>query len=416
MTQPFTLTDRFLKTARSALGNRREIVRFETTSGLGVRVSRTNIGFICQLPRKGRTPYRATIGKYGAITIAQARDAVRVLAGKIAVGIDPDDERRAEPQARNDEAEAAEQARFTLRVLVEHWRRDHLAAQRPDYASAAYRRILHHFPKLLDAPAHLIDRKEIRRAVEAVREEGGPGAARNAVVSLKACYKWALGQDLIAVDPLVGFALPAKAADRERVLSLAEARRVWEAADGLPYPGGPFVKMLLLTGCRRNEILGLRWEEVREGDDPALEIPPARTKTGAGHRVPLSKAAIAILAECRNNYRIVGSPYVLTNGGQVALRNAFRVKVALDRALDAGVEGWRMHDFRRTVVTFLASKGYDPVAIDLLLGHAPSKLSPTARIYQRFEHADTRRKMLEEWGEALSGSGAEVVDLKASRA
>jgi hypothetical protein len=63
-------------------------------------------------------------------------------------------------------------------------------------------------------------------------------------------------------------------------------------------------------------------------------------------------------------------------------------------------------------VTFLAGQGYDPVAIDLLLGHTPSKLSPTARIYQRFEHADTRREALEVWGKALTQPPAEVVALK----
>jgi integrase len=409
----FTITDRFLKTARSSLGNKRELVRFETTTGLGVRVSRSNIGFICQLPRKGRTPYRATLGAYGVLTIAQARDAVRVLAGKIAVGIDPDDERRAEARERKAEAEAAEQARFTLRALVEHWRRDHLSTQRPDYAKAAHRRVIQHFGRLLDIPAHLIDRKEVRRAVEVAREEAGAAGARNGLVSLKSAFSWALSHDLIDANPLTGFKAPPATASRERVLSLGEARRVWSAALGLPYPGGPVVRLLLLTGCRRSEIAGLRWEEVkRDADDPRIELPSARTKTGAGHRVPLSKAALQMIDECYNSHRIVGSPYVFTSDGAVAFRNWARIKERLDEALEDGMEGWRYHDFRRTIVSILAAKGFNPIVLDKLLGHQPRTLSAIAGVYQKHEHADERREALECWAEALTGPGAEVVAIR----
>jgi integrase len=406
------ITETFLKTARSKLGDRREAILFEAKTGLGVRVSASNISFIVQLPRRDRKPYRATLGVHGRLAVARARDAVKALAGKIALGVDPDDERRAEEAKRKVHAEAEEARKFTVRVLVDRWNRDHLSGQRRDYATGAYRRVIHHFPGLMNVPAHLIDRKEVRRAVEAARLKAGPAAARNAVVSLKSAFKWALGEDLIDSDPLNGYKLPPKTGDRERVLEIDEARRMWDAAGRLEYPGGPFVRLLMLTGCRRSEIAGLRWEEiVNDPDGPAIRIPSARTKTGAGHRVPLSNAALAVLDGCRRN-RIVGSPYVLSSGGTVALSNTFVIKNKLEEALDGGIKDWRFHDARRSLVTFLASRGYDPVAIDLLLGHTPSKLSPTARIYQRFEHADTRREMLEVWAEAVTQPKAAVVELK----
>jgi integrase len=420
----FRFTDDFLKKAMTParLKGRREVVQFEDGTGLGARVSASNISFLVQLPRKGRTPYRATIGRWGVLTVEQARDAVKVLAGKIALGIDPDDERRAEEARRKAEAEAEEAKRFTVRVLVHRWNRDHLSGQRPNYATAAYRRVTQHFKGLLDVPAHLIDRKEVKRAAERTRDEAGPAAARNALLSLKSAYRWALGEDLIDADPLNGIKLPPKTGDRERVLSLDEARRIWAATSRLDYPGRLVVKLLWLTGCRRGEIAGLRWDEVvDEVDDKetvvgkAIEIPPARTKTGAGHRVPLSQAALAVIDEAKR-HRIVGSPYLFSSDGAVAFRNYARVKTWLNEALDREIKDWRWHDTRRTIVTYLASRDYDPVVIDLLLGHAPSNLSPTARIYQRFEHADTRREMLQVWAEALTGRGAEVVDIKASRA
>jgi integrase len=417
----FRFTDDFLKKAMTPakLKGRREAVQFETSTGLGARVSASNVSFLAQLPRKGRPPYRATIGRWGVITVEQARDAVKALAGKIALGIDPDDERRAEEAKRKAEAEANEAKRFTVRVLVDRWNRDHLSGQRPNYAKGAYRRVMQHFEHLLDVPAHLIDRKEVKRAAEKTRDEAGPAAARNALLSLKTSFRWALGEDLLDSDPLNGIKLPKKTDDRERVLSLDEARRIWAASFKLDYPGRLVVQLLWLTGCRRGEIASLRWDEVvDEVDDKgnvvgkAIEIPPARTKTGAGHRAPLSNAAVAVMDEAKR-HRIVGSPYVFSSDGAVAFRNYARVKTWLDAALDEEIADWRWHDTRRSIVTYLASQGYDPVVIDLLLGHTPSKLSPTARIYQKFEHANTRREMLNCWGEALTRPAAEALGLNA---
>jgi integrase len=429
----FRFTDDFLKKAMTPakLKGRREAIQFEDGTGLGARVSASNVSFLVQLPRKGIAPYRATIGRWGVLTVEQARDAVKVLAGKIALGVDLEAEARAAEARRKAEAKADEAKRFTVRALVDRWNRGRLSGLRPAHARAAYLRVIDHFPGLLDVPAHLIDRKEVRRAVDLARVQkhkktrrgvkatGGPAASRNALSALKSAYRWALGMDLIDADPLNGFKLPPKTGDRERVLSLGEARRIWAASGRLDYPGKHFVRLLLLTACRRNEVKGFRWDEIKDETDKkgrvvgkAIDLPGGRTKTGAGHRIPLSTAALQVLEEAKR-FQIAGSPYVLTYSGHTALSNVALTKTALDAALDEEIKDWRWHDFRRTVVTYLAGQGYDPVAIDLLLGHAPSKLSPTARIYQRFEHADTRREMLQVWAEALTGSPAAVVDLRA---
>jgi integrase len=411
----FRFTDDFLKKAMTPakLKGRREVIQFEDGTGLGARVSESNVSFLVQLPRKGRAPYRATIGRWGVLTVEQARDAVKVLAGKIVLGVDLEAEARAEEARRKEEEEAEEVRRFTVRVMLDRWNRDHLSGLRPAHARAAFLRVLHHFPSLLDVPAALIDRKEVRRLAKAAetkrrvgrgkRVVGGEAAARNALSALKSAYRWALDQDLIDADPLNGLKLPPKTGDRERVLTLDEARRIWAASGRLDYPGKHFVRLLLLTACRRNEVKGFRWDEiVDEIDDKgrvvgkAIDLPGGRTKTGAGHRIPVSTAALQVLDEAKR-LQIAGSPYVLTHSGHTALSNVALTKTALDAALDEEIKDWRWHDTRRGIVTFLAGQGYDPVAIDLLLGHTPSKLSSTAKIYQKFEHRDTRREMLNCW-------------------
>jgi integrase len=413
-------TDDYIKRAMAKATG--ETIEFETSgSGLGIRCSASNVSFICQLKLPDGRRWRETIGRWGKLTVAQARDAVAVRAGKIANGVDLEEEARqieAERRQREETAkrEAAEAA-LTVRVLAERWHRQHLITnQRRDYAAAAFSRVLRHFESLLDVPAALIDRKAVRRVIKEMLDEGGPGpaAARNAVASFKAAFRWAAKRELIDNNPLANIELPGKGADRDRTLSIGEARQVFKAADRLPYPAGTFVRLLMLTGARRSEISGLLWKEIIDADDgPVLDLPGTRTKTGAGHRIPLSKAALAVIAECKR-HRILGSVHVFTSDGAVAYRDFARTK----RALDSEVEitpPWTFHDLRRSVVTYLASQNYNPVVIDKLLGHAPVKLDATARIYQRFEHADTRREMLEHWGTALTAPPAEVVRIKRQR-
>jgi integrase len=221
-----------------------------------------------------------------------------------------------------------------------------------------------------------------------------------------------LSQDLIDADPLNGLKLPPKTPDRERVLTLDEARAVWAASDRLKYPDREFVRLLLLTGCRRNEVTGLRWEEIGEdADGPVITIPPGRTKTGSGHRIPLSKAAVQVIDEARRN-GVAGSPYVLTTGGWAALTNVYFIKIRLDEELAGKVKNWTWHDTRRTIVSIMAGKGFSPIVLDRLLGHQPSSLSAIARVYQKHEHAAERREALEAWADLLTALSAEVVDLK----
>ena len=428
----FRFSDDFLAKYKLPDG-RREVILFEETTGLGARFSQTGqISFIVQLPLKDGGRHRETLGSYGKLTIESARAAAQALAGKIALGVDLQAE-RAEVEAKAvAKAQAEEVKKFTLGVLIDAWRRRHLNAQRPQYAIWAFRNVERTFKALLKVPAASVKRADVRKALEAFLEPqtvkragrgnktvGGPSAARNAAASLKAAYKWAASGDveLLSENPLVGLSLPGSAVERERTLTTDEARRVYAAADRLDYPGRQFIKLLMLTGARRAEIAGLRWDEIMTEDDGsrAIVLPGARTKTGAPHFVPLSQEALRVIAECAKR-RIIGCPYVLTSDGHQSFANFNRVKDWLDEALESdggAIPPWRLHDFRRTIVSTLAAKPfrYDPTVLDRLLGHQPSTLSAVARIYQREQSIDLRGEALEAWGKHLTQAPATVTAL-----
>jgi integrase len=414
---------------------KRELIRFEAGTGLGVRLSANGqISFIVQLRLKDGSRWRDTLGAYGKLTVDDARKAAQALAGDIAKDVDPRIKAREAEAAAKAEVEAAISKQFTVRALIERWRRDWLTTRRPGYAARAVASVERVFGSLLDAPASALTRADVRRALEAKRtkrtkrgsglgnrNEGGPGAVRNAAAALRGAYRWALSEELLDVDPLNGLKPPARVAARDRVLTIDEARRIYAAACALPYPHGHFVRLLKLTGMRRGEVAGLRWDEIVTEEDGAMaiELPPApstRTKTGAGHHVPLSQAALDVIAECAR-HRIVGSPYVLTGDGWRSFANFSRAKAWLDQALaDGGGEiiNWRYHDFRRTIVSTLAAKPFrfSPVMLDLLLGHQPSQLSPVARIYAREQHLDDRRAALEAWAKHLTKAPATVSSIE----
>jgi integrase len=401
----------------------REVTRFEDGTGLGSRISKSSIGFIGQLPLKDGSHWRWSIGGYGKLTIEQARAVVQAVACEIALGVDPRVKRAEEKAATKAQAEAAETEKFTVARVIERWHAEKLSTKRRGYATRSYRNVVQTFRGLLDIPAAALTRVDVKKALVKQRSnETRPAAARNAVTAIGTAFRWALSEDLIAQNPIAGIKPPGSAPERDRVLTIGEMRRIYAAAGDLPYPAGQFVRLLMLSGCRRAEIARLFWTEVvTEADrSKAIEIPPGpRTKTGAGHYVSLSKVALEIIAECMR-YRIVGSPYVLSNDGRRAFGGFDRTKRRIDQALiDSGAEvvNWRLHDFRSALVSILAGEphSFGPMAFDRLLGHQPRQLNKIARIYQRAELKAERVTALEVWGELLTRPPAAVSDLRQER-
>ena len=176
------------------------------------------------------------------------------------------------------------------------------------------------------------------------------------------------------------------------MLSDAELAKVWRAADGVY---GSVVRMLALTGARREEIAQLRWSEI---DGNTITLEGSRTKTGAPHIIPLSSAAQALLASVR---RIAGCDFVFTANGTKPITDWSGQKIALDTA--SGVTGWRIHDLRRTVATGMQKLGVTLQVVEAVLGHTSGSRGGIVGVYQRHDYADEKRAALEAWGVHVSG-------------
>ena len=146
----------------------------------------------------------------------------------------------------------------------------------------------------------------------------------------------------------------------------------------------------MLTGQRREEVAGLSWGEL-DLAQRIWTIPKARTKNAKAHIVYLSIQALAVLMRAGRK-----GPLVFTPLGTKPFQDFTHAKRRLDQL--SGVNGWRLHDLRRTCVSGMARLGVAPHVADKILNHQAGAISGVAAVYQRHEFLAERQGALERWG------------------
>jgi len=198
----------------------------------------------------------------------------------------------------------------------------------------------------------------------------------------------------------------AKEQVRRRTLTDGEISAVWRVASDLGSLTGDFLRLLLLTGQRRDEVRLMTWAEL-DMEAELWSIPAARYKTGIAHSVPLSSQAMTIL---RSRWSVDAQGYVLAgreegkpfNGAASAIR---RLRKELGSKAD-----FTLHDIRRTVRTGLSRLGVDEATAEMVIGHVPQGI---IKVYDQHDRLDERREALKRWADYLDQlkAGAEVIRL-----
>ncbi len=392
---------------------KRDCMVFDTEQrGLAVRVVASGSkSYLAQYVTAGRKR-RVPLGSVDAISLAAARAAARTVMGDVAKGTDPAAQRKA--AAESVKVEALRE-RMTLARLVEDWERLHLAHRSARYRKDATESLKRALPDWWNRPAERLARKDVVAIVDRLT----PSVARALAAYGRACFAWAVRRGSVPGNPFVELPVASSNVQRDRVLTDAEAVKVWKAAVADATPYGPIVRLLLLTGQRRDEVRGITWEEVAP-DLATWTIPGERTKNGQPSVVPLSAPAQAILrtqlAAVRDQRRGLVFP---GEGGKVMFGNWSKSKSGLDKA--AGVTGWRLHDLRRTVATGLQRLGVRLEVTEAVLNHVSGSRGGIVGIYQRHDWAAEKRTALDGWAAhvvaAVAGADApaKVVPLRRSR-
>ncbi|HEV2546252.1 MAG TPA: site-specific integrase [Stellaceae bacterium] len=462
MTKKMVLTDRYLKALKPAPEGKRAIIWDAIVPGLGVRITDRAIE---EGKDKGRAAARSfvvvkrrggdgdlimhTIGRFNPEaregetgTLAHARDAARAALSEIVGGKHPDDaaaeRRRAERRERRETFREAVEAFLPelkgLRSAGETeatLRRDFLGqvAKRARIARERDGKVATELatawsdgsdPIWCDLPAASITRRDVIARLDAIKKERGKHAARHALTDVRKFFNWCAEGERFGIEasPAANVSdktlkISGKDLKRKRVLFDDELRDVWRAATATPYPFGPLVRLLMLTGQRLNDLASARWREI-DLDAATLVVPPERFKTGNAHEVPLPPRVVEIARELPRF--AAGSHVFSTTSGRRPISGFSKMKERLDRAIAEAREkegreampAWVLHDLRRTARTRLVSDlGKDDRGDDLsvdafiaerVIGHALPGLHAT---YDQGTHRDQKRTALERWERRL---------------
>jgi integrase len=202
------------------------------------------------------------------------------------------------------------------------------------------------FKPLDKLPLNKISRFDVATILNAIK---APAARNRARSTLSAFFGWAIGEGLCEANPVIGTNKAEENKERDRVLTDTEIATVWLNAPDNSY--GTIVKLLLLTGCRRDEIGGLLWSEV-DLNARTITLPGSRTKNGQEHVIPLSDTAMSILAGIS---RRKGREHVFGRTLAAGFSGWSSAKAEFDEVVK--IKDWTVHDLRRAVRTGIDKLG-----------------------------------------------------------
>jgi integrase len=359
------LTDRFCTTAKPRPDSPQTDYFDAGCSGLALRVSEGRKSWTFHYTLGTRK--RLTLGTYPTLSLAGARTRADEVRAAVAEGSDP----------------RHTLLRDTLRATRdEYMRREGSRLRSADWRRGVLDR--HIYPTLGPRPIAEIRRSEIVRLLDQIETESGPVMADKTLGILRRVMNWHAARSDDFRSPIVRGMARTRMSEtaRDRVLTDDELRKVWHAAEDLGVFGA-LVRFLLLTAARRGEAAGMTWAELRGSD---WTLPAARNKTGVDLVRPLSTAARQLIVG--NSPR----PFGVTD--------FTRLKARLDAA--SGVEGWRIHDLRRSSRSLMSRAGVSSDVAERCLGHV---IGGVRGVYDRHEYLEEKRAAYEK----LAALIAEIV-------
>ena len=343
--------------------------------GFGARRQRGSVFFYVRYRLNGTQTVRS-IGRNGHWTCDTARNEAKRLLGIVASGVDPF------AQTLSSE---------TFGGVVDRY----LERRRSSLKPRSFIEIVRYL-RNYSAPLHRLKLAEINRAkVAAILAEietaSGPASRNRARAALSSLWTWAIQEGLVDVSPVTGTGMADEVGSRERVLTQDELRKLCRGLTDDRFSN--IVQLLLLTGCRRNEIGHLQWSEV-DLTRKLIVLPPERTKNGRSFELPLSAQALAIVerAPRRNS-----SDFLFSD--KSGFKDWGGAKAKLDAR--AGIAPWTLRDLRRTCATMLGELGVLPHITEAVLNHYSGHRSGVAGVYQRAKYSDEMRSALQRWADHL---------------
>jgi integrase len=303
---------------------------------------------------------RLTLGKYPALSLAKAREQARATFDDVARGAVP-----AIATKKSAELE-------TFASVAEEFIERHAKQRNRSWRESE--RILRRdvTPEWGPHPIAEISPHDVIKVLDGIVDRGAPVMAKQTHSTIRKLFNWAVDRGVVPTSPCVRLPPPAKAKDRDRVLADEELADVWRASEKLGWPFAPVVRLLILTGQRRQEVASMGWLDV-DFERALWTLPREATKADRAHEVPLSNEALAILRALPKTHKEL----VFTTNGRTPVANFSVAKLRLDNAValerarrgQTPLADYHLHDLRRTLASGVARLGVAPHVIEKILNH-----------------------------------------------
>lgn len=344
-------------------------------------------------------PRVMTIGTYGAISLAKAREITRELAARVSLGYDvagEKQERKAEVKAK---IEADRNDKTVAEVAEDYFKKKVLGTwKHPDILRRRLQKDIN--PRMGKKKIKEIKPKDIDSLLQAILKRGAPSVANDVLRWVRRIFDHAIKLGIIDVNPAAAFDMSdagGKEQSRSRWLTRAELVQFFEAmrmAKGFSRQNELTMKLLLVTCVRKMELCAARWSEF-DLTNGMWYLPGERTKTSDGIDIPLPKQALEWLEELhllscnskwvlparKQQHRMI--PHIQDSTLPVALA---KVKHEMP-----GVLNFTIHDLRRTARTHLEALGVNPIVAERCLNH---RIKGVEGIYNRHQYLEERREAL----------------------
>jgi integrase len=364
---------------------------------------------------------RRTIGTVSTIDFKKAKDEAKDIRYQVGKGRDP------VAEVKTAKLETGK----TFEILVGQF----LDSLRDRYRPRSFVEIKRHLSKdaadLNTRPAAKVTRQDIAAVLAAITKNSGHVTANHVRTSLNNFFGWLIQCGHADTNPVTG-TMKHKEKSRERVLTPAELRLIWNALGDDDY--SRVIKLLALTGARASEIGALRREEIHEslivlpgghlqgekytaGDDVRL------TKNGHSHTIPLAPAALELIRQ--QEARITAGQQFLFGGSKRGFSDWGNSRDRLDARIKEANNGkeiaprWTVHDLRRSLATYItggmkpaelaklperdrelvSGLGVQPHVLKAVLNHAGD--SDVTAIYARTSYETDKRHALTLWAAHL---------------
>jgi len=372
---PVTLTDRVVQQAKAKAA--RVEIADAVLPGLYLVVQPTGAKSWAVRYRIGDRTRKLTLpGRYPVVSLAKSRESARLALESVAAGADPAAAKHAGTPADD-----------TLAAYIALYRDKHVSGLRSGTAANTNRELEHMQDAWPGRTLRSISKKDVVVVIDKAMKRG-PSAGVMAWKVAKAFLGWCEAREDDFASPARSIRKPVKEKSRDRVLDDAELKLTWEAADHEGGPAGALVKLLILTGARRNEITELARDEIKA---EAIELPGERTKNGFPHTIPLTALMCRVLEELPRTGKFV------LNGQDRPFGDHSGAKEKITPA----IRPWTLHDLRRSFASGLQRLGVPPHIVELALNHRSGTFSGVAGIYQRHRYAKEVRDAFALWSQHI---------------